>query len=32
VVVNDCENVATSFPGFVALAREAGMEIEVIDA
>lgn len=31
IVVNDCANVATSFPGFVALAREAGMEIEVID-
>ncbi len=28
IVVNGCENVATSFPGFVALARRAGMDIE----
>lgn len=31
VVVNNCANVATSYPGFVEQAREAGMEIEVID-
>ncbi len=27
IVVNDCENVATSFPGFVELAQKAGMDI-----
>ena len=27
IVVNDCENVATSFPGFVELAQKAGMSI-----
>lgn len=27
IVVNDCENVATSFPGFVELAKKAGMDI-----
>jgi hypothetical protein len=26
--VRDCANVATSFPGFVELAREAGLSIE----
>jgi 3-phosphoshikimate 1-carboxyvinyltransferase len=25
--INDCENVATSFPGFVELAQKAGMDI-----
>lgn len=25
--INDCQNVATSFPGFVALAKSAGMDI-----
>jgi 3-phosphoshikimate 1-carboxyvinyltransferase len=28
VVINDCANVATSFPGFVGLARRAGLAIE----
>ncbi len=28
ILVNDCENVATSFPNFVELARTAGMEID----
>jgi 5-enolpyruvylshikimate-3-phosphate synthase len=28
VRVRDCANVATSFPGFVELAREAGLSIE----
>ncbi|UDL03546.1 bifunctional prephenate dehydrogenase/3-phosphoshikimate 1-carboxyvinyltransferase [Marinobacter sp. CA1] len=27
IVVNDCANVATSFPGFVELARETGIQI-----
>jgi 3-phosphoshikimate 1-carboxyvinyltransferase len=27
VTVHDCANVSTSFPGFVALARDAGVEI-----
>ena len=31
IQINDCANVATSFPGFVELAREAGLNIEVID-
>lgn len=26
--INDCENVATSFPGFVELAKQAGMDID----
>jgi 3-phosphoshikimate 1-carboxyvinyltransferase len=30
VVINDCANVATSFPGFVGLARGAGLAIEEI--
>jgi len=29
VVVEDCANVATSFPNFVSLARHTGMQIEV---
>lgn len=27
ITINDCSNVATSFPGFVPLAREAGIRI-----
>lgn len=30
IVINDCENVATSFPGFVELAQEAGMNIDYV--
>lgn len=30
VTVRDCANVETSFPGFVGLAREAGVAIEVV--
>lgn len=29
IIVQDCENVATSFPGFAALALKAGLEISV---
>jgi 3-phosphoshikimate 1-carboxyvinyltransferase len=29
IVINDCANVATSFPGFVDLARETGFRIAV---
>lgn len=29
IIVQDCENVATSFPGFAELAREAGLNISV---
>jgi 3-phosphoshikimate 1-carboxyvinyltransferase len=32
ITVNDCSNVATSFPGFVELARSAGLNIEECDA
>lgn len=32
VVVRDCANVATSFPGFVELARGAGFDIAEVDA
>ena len=28
--ISNCENVATSFPGFVALARAAGIQIEAL--
>ena len=28
IIINDCENVSTSFPNFVALAREAGLSVE----
>ncbi|MEC7815683.1 MAG: bifunctional prephenate dehydrogenase/3-phosphoshikimate 1-carboxyvinyltransferase [Pseudomonadota bacterium] len=28
ITVNDCANVATSFPGFVELARQTGIQIE----
>ena len=31
IVVNDCANVATSFPNFVSLANEAGLELEQVD-
>jgi 3-phosphoshikimate 1-carboxyvinyltransferase len=27
IIINDCDNVATSFPGFVELAQKAGMNI-----
>jgi 3-phosphoshikimate 1-carboxyvinyltransferase len=30
IIVQDCDNVATSFPGFPALAREAGLDISVL--
>ena len=30
IFVNDCENVATSFPGFVELAQKAGMDIQYV--
>jgi len=29
VVIDDCDNVATSFPNFVELARQAGLDIDV---
>jgi 3-phosphoshikimate 1-carboxyvinyltransferase len=32
IVVNDCANVATSFPGFVELASAAGIQVSVQDA
>ena len=28
LIVEDCSNVSTSFPGFAALARQAGLNIE----
>ncbi|WP_416234849.1 3-phosphoshikimate 1-carboxyvinyltransferase [Methylophaga sp. OBS1] len=31
IQINDCANVATSFPGFVELASQAGLNIEEID-
>ncbi|MGK0249215.1 MAG: 3-phosphoshikimate 1-carboxyvinyltransferase [Oleispira sp.] len=31
IVVNDCANVATSFPGFVELASAAGIQVSVQD-
>ena len=31
IQINDCANVATSFPGFVTLAQAAGLQIEAID-
>ena len=31
IVINDCANVATSFPNFVSLAKEVGLEIDEID-
>lgn len=30
IVIHDCANVATSFPGFVELARGAGLGIEIV--
>jgi len=32
IQINDCANVATSFPGFVEMASEVGLNIEEIDA
>lgn len=31
IVINDCANVATSFPGFVDLAKAAGLELAEVD-
>lgn len=31
ILINDCANVATSFPGFVELAQQAGLNIETQD-
>lgn len=31
IVIRDCTNVATSFPGFVELARAAGMNLSVLN-
>jgi len=31
IIVNDCANVATSFPNFVALANKAGLELDEVD-
>jgi len=31
IQINDCANVATSFPNFVGLAKEVGLEIEEVD-
>ena len=31
IQINDCANVATSFPNFVGLAKEAGLDIEEVD-
>lgn len=31
IQINDCANVATSFPDFVALAAESGLQIEAFD-
>ncbi|NOQ81477.1 MAG: 3-phosphoshikimate 1-carboxyvinyltransferase [Methylophaga sp.] len=31
IVVNDCANVATSFPNFVSLANEAGLKLDEVD-
>jgi 3-phosphoshikimate 1-carboxyvinyltransferase len=30
ILINDCENMATSFPGFVDLAKKAGIDIEYV--
>ena len=30
ILIEDCENVATSFPGFVDLANSVGMDIKEI--
>ncbi len=32
IQINDCANVATSFPNFIELANEAGLEIEEVNA
>ena len=32
IQINDCANVATSFPNFVALANKAGLELDEVDA
>ncbi|MCY4268931.1 MAG: bifunctional prephenate dehydrogenase/3-phosphoshikimate 1-carboxyvinyltransferase [Gammaproteobacteria bacterium] len=32
LTIRNCANVATSFPGFTRLAREAGLDIEAVDA
>lgn len=32
IVIDDCANVATSFPGFVELARRVGLRVEEADA
>ena len=29
IVINNCNNVATSFPGFVDLAQQVGMDIQI---
>lgn len=31
IVINDCANVATSFPNFVELATQAGLEVDELD-
>ncbi|OUR89712.1 hypothetical protein A9Q92_00690 [Methylophaga sp. 42_8_T64] len=31
IQINDCANVATSFPNFVGLASDAGLEIDELD-
>ena len=31
IQINDCANVATSFPNFVGLAKEAGLDIDEVD-
>ncbi|PHS25382.1 MAG: 3-phosphoshikimate 1-carboxyvinyltransferase [Methylophaga sp.] len=31
IQINDCANVATSFPNFVALAKQVGLDIEEVD-
>jgi 3-phosphoshikimate 1-carboxyvinyltransferase len=28
ITIDDVENVATSFPGFVQIARQAGLDVE----
>jgi 3-phosphoshikimate 1-carboxyvinyltransferase len=28
IIIQDCANVATSFPGFVDIARRAGLPVE----
>lgn len=30
IIINNCDNVATSFPGFVELAKSAGMSIDYV--